>query len=59
MKLDRKESTNFTLRMSVAQRIELEKISSEQGRTVTNLINYVMYQYIEDYNKTKKNKDTK
>lgn len=54
MKLDGKESINFTLRMPVSQRIELEKISSNQGRTVTNLINYVMSKYIEDCRKKQK-----
>ena len=58
MKLDRKESTNFTLRMSVDLRLELEKIAKNQGRTVTNLINYVMQQYTEEY-QSKKNRDTK
>ena len=54
MKLDRKESTNFTLRMSVAQRLELERICYKQGRTVTNLINYIIRQYIEEYNQNSK-----
>ena len=54
MKLDRKDSVNFTLRMPAEQRIELEKISSDQGRTVTNLINYVMSEYIADYRKKQK-----
>lgn len=54
MKLDSKESINFTLRMPVSQRIELEKISSDQGRTVTNLINYVMSEYVADYRKKQK-----
>ena len=48
------ETTNFTLRMTVSQRLELECIAKKQGRTITNLINYVMSQYIEDYNKQKK-----
>ena len=39
MKLDRKESTNFTLRMSVDQRLALEKIAAKEDRTITNLIN--------------------
>ena len=54
MKLDRKESTNFTLRMSVSQRLELEKIAQKEDRTVTNLINMVLKNYIERYNGVKK-----
>ena len=42
------ETTNFTLRMPVSQRFQLECIAKNQGRTITNLINYVMSQYIED-----------
>ena len=54
MKLDRKESTNFTLRMSVDQRLELERIAKNEDRTVTNLINMVLKGYIERYNGAKK-----
>ena len=54
MKLDRKESTNFTLRMSVSQRLELEKIAQKEDRTVTNLINMVLKNYIDRYNGVKK-----
>lgn len=54
MKLDRKESTNFTLRMSVEQRLELEKIAQKEDRTITNLINMVLKNYIERYNGVKK-----
>ena len=50
MKLDRKESTNFTLRMSMDQRLELERIAKQEDRTVTNLINMVLKNYIERYN---------
>lgn len=50
MKLDRKESINFTLRMSVSQRLELERIAKNEDRTVTNLINMVLKNYIERYN---------
>ena len=49
MKLDRKESTNFTLRMSVDQRLELERIAKKEDRTVTNLINMALKRYIEMY----------
>lgn len=54
MKLDRKESINFTLRMPVEQRLELEKIAKKEDRTVTNLINMVLKNYIERYNGVKK-----
>ena len=54
MKLDRKETTNFTLRMSVEQRLELERIAQKEDRTVTNLINMVLKNYIERYNGVKK-----
>lgn len=54
MKLDREESVNFTLRMSVSQRLELEKIAKKEDRTVTNLINMVLKNYIERYNGVKK-----
>ena len=54
MKLDRKESTNFTLRMSVAQRLELERIAKKEDRTVTNLINMALKRYIDLYNGEKK-----
>ena len=54
MKLDRKESVNFTLRMSVGQRLELEKIAKNEDRTVTNLINMVLKNYIERYNGVQK-----
>ena len=50
MKLDRKESINFTLRMSVNQRLELERIAKNEDRTITNLINMVLKNYIERYN---------
>ena len=54
MELNRKETTNFTLRMSVNQRLELEKIAKKEDRTVTNLINMVLKNYIERYNSVKK-----
>ena len=50
MKLDRKESINFTLRMPVNQRLELERIAQKEDRTVTNLINIAIKRYIEFYN---------
>ena len=54
MKLDRKETTNFTLRMSVDQRLELERIAKKEDRTVTNLINMALKRYIDLYNGDKK-----
>lgn len=54
MELNRKDSTNFTLRMPVEQRLELEKIAKKEDRTVTNLINMVLKNYIERYNGVKK-----
>lgn len=50
MKLDRKESINFTLRMPVELRLELERISKKEDRTVTNLINMALKKYIAMYN---------
>ena len=54
MELNRKDSVNFTLRMPVEQRLELEKISKKEDRTITNLINMVLKNYIERYNGVKK-----
>lgn len=54
VKLDRKDSINFTLRMPAEQRIELERIAQKEDRTVTNLINMVLKNYIERYNGVKK-----
>ena len=54
MKLDRKDSVNFTLRMPVEQRLELEKIAQKEERTVTNLINLALKRYIDMYNGVKK-----
>ena len=54
LKLDRKESINFTLRMPVNQRLELEKIAKKENRTVTNLINMALQKYIEEYGGVKK-----
>ena len=53
-KLDRKESINFTLRMPAELRIELERIAQKEDRTVTNLINMVLKNYIARYNGKKK-----
>ena len=54
MKLERNESVNFTLRMHASQRIELEKIAQKEDRTITNLINMILKNYIERYNGVKK-----
>lgn len=54
LELNRKDSVNFTLRMPVDQRLELEKIATKEDRTVTNLINMVLKNYIERYNGVKK-----
>lgn len=48
------ETTNFTLRMPVSQRFQLEQIATKESRTVTNLINMVLKNYIENYNSAKK-----
>lgn len=49
-----KESVNFTLRMSASQKFELDKIAYKEDRTVTNLINMVLKNYIDRYNGVKK-----
>ena len=54
MELNRKDSVNFTLRMPVSQRLELEKIAKKEDRTVTNLINMALKRYIDMYNGEKK-----
>ena len=54
LEIKAKETTNFTLRMSVEQRLQLELIAKKEDRTVTNLINMVLKKYIEEYNKAKK-----
>ena len=58
MKLDRKESTNFTLRMPMETRLKLEVISRKEDRTITNLINIALKRYIAMYEgECEKNKD--
>ena len=54
LELKRKDSVNFTLRMPVEQRLELEKIAKKEDRTVTNLINMALKRYIDMYNGVKK-----
>ena len=53
MKLDRKDTINFTLRMPAEYRLELEKISAKEDRTITNLINVAIKTYITMYNAQK------
>lgn len=45
-----KDTINFTLRMPSDQKFALDKIAYNEGRTVTNLINVVLKNYIERYN---------
>ena len=52
--MDKKESINFTLRMSVEQKLDLERIAYEQDRTVTNLINVILKGYINTWREGKK-----
>ena len=40
--------------MSVEQRLALEKIAEKEDRTITNLINVAIKQYIDMYNGVKK-----
>lgn len=54
LEIKAKDSINFTLRMSASQRFQLEQIAAKQSRTVTNLINMILKEYIEDYSKAKK-----
>ena len=48
------ETTNFTLRMPISQRLQLEFIAKKESRTVTNLINMILKQYVEEYGRAKK-----
>ncbi len=52
--MHKKETTNFTLRMTTEQKFALEKIAHCQDRTLTNLINVVLKQYIEEWDSLKK-----
>lgn len=54
LELNRNDTINFTLRMPVSLRLELEKISKKEDRTVTNVINMALKRYIEMYNGEKK-----
>ena len=44
---------NFTLRIDPDMRFTLDKIAFEQQRTVTNLMNHILHQYITEYEKSK------
>lgn len=54
LKIKAKDSVNFTLRMPASQRFQLEQIAMKESRTVTNLINMVLKEYIDNYNNAKK-----
>ena len=54
LEIKSKDTTNFTLRMPVSQRFQLECIAKKEDRTITNLINMVLKKYIEEYNNAKK-----
>lgn len=49
-----KNSINFTLRMPQDQKLQLELIAHKEGRTLTNLINRALQQYIDTYRSVKK-----
>jgi predicted DNA-binding protein len=51
--LVKKESVNFTLRMSAEQKLQLELIAHREGRNLTNLINRALQQYIDEYQRKK------
>ena len=52
--MSKKETTNFTLRIGVEEKFALEKIAHSQERTLTNLINVALKQYIEQWEEAKK-----
>ena len=52
--MSKKETTNFTLRMTIEQKFALEKIAHYQDRTLTNLINLALKKYIEEWEGLKK-----
>ena len=54
LEIKAKDTINFTLRMPASQRFELEKLAAQESRTVTNLINMILKQYIEDNKNAKK-----
>lgn len=52
--MNKKETINFTLRMSIEQKLDLERMAYEQDRTVTNLINVILKKEIEEWESQKK-----
>lgn len=52
--MQKPETINFTLRMSVKQKLDLERMAYEQDRTVTNLINVILKKQIEEWENQKK-----
>lgn len=52
--MNKKDSINFTLRMPIEQKLDLERIAYEQDRTVTNLINVILKKHIEEWRSAKK-----
>lgn len=52
--MSKKETINFTLRMSIEQKLDLERMAYEQDRTVTNLINVILKKEIEEWRNEKK-----
>lgn len=52
--MNKKETINFTLRMTIEQKLDLERMAYEQDRTVTNLINVILKKQIEEWEKGKK-----
>lgn len=53
-RVGKKETINFTLRMSIEQKLDLERMAYEQDRTVTNLINVILKKQIEEWGNSKK-----
>ena len=52
--MNEKETINFTLRMPITQRFQLDRIAFEEKRTVTNLINMILQKHIEEWQSAKK-----
>ena len=53
-RVNKKETINFTLRMSIKQKLDLERMAYEQDRTVTNLINVILKKEREKWESQKK-----
>lgn len=47
---------NFTLRMPVSQRVKLDNIAKYENRKLTNLINTILQNYIEEWEQEHKRK---